>query len=246
MTTNKAQKNAIRQRMTKTGERYTAARHYLLGNDQQHPEPDQPIESSGPVEPVMPESSSGLDAVIVEQPGMSDEAIQRGSGKTWGEWLMILDAWGAAERPHKEIASYVQAEFGVDGWYAQSVTVGYERMRGMRARGQQGDGLYSGSASKTFPVPVSTLFEAWTVEATRDRWLEPGTLRIRTSSSEKSARFDVVGEDAILVAWFADKGAGKSSVQLQCEKLPSKANADDFRAIWKERLATLAGMLAQG
>jgi hypothetical protein len=153
---------------------------------------------------------------------MSDEAIRRGSGKTWDEWFAILDAWGATERTHTEIARYIHEEHGVDGWWAQGVTVGYERARGMRDLGQRPDGSFEASASKTFPVPIAILFAAWTDEAQRDRWLTPGTLTLRTATDNRSARFDDIEYGGIIALWFTDKGPEKSSVAIQVDKLPSQ------------------------
>ena len=185
-----------------------------------------------------------MTATITAKPDLGDEAIRKGSGKSWDEWVQILDAWGAAEKPHKEIARYV-CDLGVDGWWAQGVTVGYERIKGLRDPGQRRDGHFEGSASKTFPVSVERLFAAWTDEAERDRWLEPGTLALRTAQDNRSARFDLAGEGGILALWFTDKGPGKSSVALQLDKLPSKEAADEFRETWKAHLADLAGYLRE-
>ena len=77
---------------------------------------------------------------------MSEEAIRRWTGRGWEEWFDLLDAWGAADRTHKEIARWVAKEHAIDGWDAQAVTVSYE-------------------------VPVDQLFEAFTDESQRDRWL---------------------------------------------------------------------------
>lgn len=234
MTTNKAQKKAIRARMEKTGERYTAARQRFVADDAANGTAAKPATIDAMTPATLP---------IVERPGMSDDSIRKGSGKSWDEWLEVLDTWGAKDRSHKEIADYLDEHFEIDGWYAQSVTVGYERMRGMRAYGQGRDGRYSASVSKTFPVPVAELFAAWTDESERDRWLAPGALGLRTSQPETSARFDVAEDGSILAAWFVDKGAAKSTVQLQNDKLPSKEAADQFREIWKERLARLSDVL---
>ena len=54
----------------------------------------------------------------------------KGTGKGWDDWFRVLDGWDATSRSHTEIARYVNGEHGVDGWWAQSVTVGYERARG--------------------------------------------------------------------------------------------------------------------
>lgn len=176
-------------------------------------------------------------------PQMSDAAIREKTGRTWPEWREVLDAWGAAGKPHDEIARYVNEELGIDGWWAQSVTVGYERMIGRRAVGQKADGLYAASASKTVAAELDTHWAAWVDETTRDAWLPAGTLALRTSQPGKSARFDDLTTGDVVALWFTDKGAGKSSVSIQVEKLPSREAVDGRKALWKERLAELTAHL---
>ena len=234
MTKDKARKRAIRARMAKTGERYAAARHYHLD---QHLLP--PTET-----PAEPEPAPAELPPRAAKPGMSDAAIARGTGKTWDEWLGLLDAWGAAGRTHPEIARHLADEHGLSGWWAQSVTVGYERARGRRAVHERPDG-FSVNASKTFPVPVARLFAAFVEEGARDEWLEPETLRIRTTQPHRSARFDVLGDGTRLHVYITAKGETKATAQLQHEKLPAEEDVETRRAFWKERLDRLAAALAE-
>lgn len=176
-------------------------------------------------------------------PQMSDEAIRRGSDKTWGEWKELLDAWGAAEKPHHDIAAYIEKELGVDGWWAQSVTVGYEKIIGRRTVGERTDGTFYTSASKTIPAGIDAHFAAWVDEAQRDKWLTPGTLTLRTAQEGKSARFDDNDFGGIVSLHFTDKSEGKSSVSMQIEKLPSKESIDERKTTWKARLNDLAAYL---
>ena len=83
---------------------------------------------------------------------------------------------------HTEIARHVYETYSIDGWWAQSVTVGYERARGMRALHERPDG-FSGNAGKTFPVPVERLFAAC-VEPGRPRALARGC---RAAPSDRPA-----------------------------------------------------------
>jgi hypothetical protein len=175
-------------------------------------------------------------------PQMSNDAIQRGSGKTWAEWRELLDAWGAAEKPHDEIARHVE-ELGVDGWWAQGVTVGYERMIGRRGVGERTDGTFSTSASKTIAAGIAEHFAAWTEEARRDEWLTPGTLTLRTAQEGSSARFDDNEYGGIIALYFTDKGAAKFSVSIQIEKLASKDDIPERKETWKSRLDDLAAYL---
>lgn len=176
-------------------------------------------------------------------PQMSDEAIREKTGRAWPEWREALDAWGAAEKPHDEIARYVHEDLGIDGWWAQGVTVGYERMIGRRAVGQKADGSYAASASKTVAAGIDAHVAAWVDEAKRAQWLPAGTLSLRTSQPGRSARFEDTTTGDVVALWFTDKGPGKSAVAMQIEKLPSREAVDERKALWKERLAELAAHL---
>jgi hypothetical protein len=215
VTENKALKRDVRRRMAKTGERYTAARRHVAA-----PDGDR-----------------------VADPGMSDESILRGSGRSWDEWFSLLDAWGGRTRTHRDIARHVAQAHGVSGWWAQTVTVGYERARGLRAPNQRPDG-FTVSVSKTFPVSAGDLHAMFTDGRKRRRWLEPGTLRVRTSQPGRTARFD--GEDGAtrVNAWFTAKGPAKSSVALQIERLADPKAVERARADWRARLAKLGAELA--
>lgn len=214
MTENKARKRAIRKRMAKTGERYTAARSHLV-----KPEPPPP------------------------EPGVSDEAIRKATGKGWQEWFAILDAWGGTSHTHGEMTAYLSREHGVPGWWTQSVTVGYERARGMRAVHQRLDGFFEVSVSKTVPVSVTRLYDSFTKPRKRARWLEAGTLKVRTAQPGKLARFDFRDGETRVVVFFMAKGRGKSSVAVAHQRLPDAAAVEKMRAFWKERLADLAEVL---
>jgi hypothetical protein len=178
-------------------------------------------------------------------PGMSDEAMLRGSGKTWDEWFRLLDAWGAAGRTHTEIARYVAEAHGVPGWWAQGVTVGYERARGMRRKHETTGGFAAG-ASKTIAVPIERLYQALVDEAERDRWLEPGTLHLRTAREHRSARFDATeAQGGIIEVWLTARGPDRASIQLQQGKLADEAAVAAWRDRWKPRLQRLADTLTR-
>jgi hypothetical protein len=78
----------------------------------------------------------------------------------------------------------------------------------------------------------------------RNRWLEPGVLRVRTSQPGRSARFDLDGGPVRMSAWFEDKGPARSTVSLQIEPLPDRESLERTRAVWRARLADLAAALA--
>ena len=245
MTTDKALKADIRARMQKTGERYTAARRVVLGEHRDtHPGSATP-DTTPELAPDEPAQTTHVRPFRVAEPSHSDAAVLRATGKSWDEWLDVLDAWGAQQRNHTSIARYVNQEHGIDGWWAQSVTVGYERMRGMRSMNQKSDG-FTVSASKTLAAPIDRVFAALVDEDLRNHWIEPGAVTLRTSVVNKSARFTVVADGSLLMAYLTPKGDAKASLQLQHERLASADRVEPMRAHWKERLAALVELLATG
>jgi hypothetical protein len=169
--------------------------------------------------------------------GMADATIKKQTGRDWAEWVRVLDAKGLTV--HRDIAEHVHS-IGVPDWWAQTVTVGYERIKGLRAIGQRRSGTWEANKSKTFSAPAETVFKAWTDTRKRKKWL-PEKLKIRSATSPKSIR--IAWPDGTTVAvWFQAKGA-KTSAGVQHIGLKSKDDADRLKQFWSERLETLADIL---
>src|SRR4051812_6895798 len=118
--------------------------------------------------------------------GIGDDAVRARTGKSWAEWFALLDDAGAKEMNHKQITAILDAQ-GMDGWWCQMVTVGYEQERGLRQKHQKGDGFEAG-VSRTFAVPLAALYAAWHDEKVRRRWLGDCPLTIRKATKDKSLR----------------------------------------------------------
>ena len=160
-------------------------------------------------------------------------------------WVKALDYHHAAEKPHREIAALVNTKFKVGPWWGQMVTVGYERIKGLRARGQRRDGSYEAGKSRTYSVPVETLFDAWANARTRKRWLDGASVKVRTVTAPKTMRLG--WEDGtIVVVGFTPKGESKSAVALAHTKLPDRETANRLKEYWGERLDALGEVLAAG
>jgi hypothetical protein len=209
-------KRLIRSRMAKTGEAYTAARLQLLKKN----------------EPASP---------FAELAGMSDASVSRRTGRTWAEWVSVLDAARAAEKPHREIAAHVSS-LGLSSWWSQTVTVGYERIRGLRARGQRRGGGYEATKSRTFHAPVERLFDAFANARKRRRWL-PEKITVRSATPHKYMRVKW-NDGAPVQIGFTSKGNAKSAVAVTHEKLPDKSAADSVKKAWSERFDRLGELLS--
>jgi uncharacterized protein YndB with AHSA1/START domain len=230
MSSQKDFKRLVRARMRKTGEAYAAARAKLLA---------KPSRSRT----AMKTALSAAPAVdYAKLAGMTDAVVKEKTGCQWGRWVKALDYHGAAEMPHREIVDLVQKKYKVGDWWSQMVTVGYERIKGLRARGQRRDGLYEATKSRTFNVPVDALHRAFADATIRKRWLaEPG-VRVRTSTPPKSIRLGFV-DGSIVAAGFTPKGSAKSVVALSHAKLPTREAAEKVKRYWTDRFAALADAL---
>ncbi len=233
MTRNKDLKRLVRARMKKTGEAYTAARAQVLR---------KPAKKKSPSPAASPAKSAASKPDYAKIAGMSDAVIKEKTGCTWEKWVFALDRRGADKLSHREIAEIVSTKYKVPDWWTQTVTVGYERIKGLRDRGQRRDGSYEANKSRTYDVPVETLFDAWHDSSTRKRWL-PDEVKVRTATSPKGMRLGWK-DGSIVVLGFYPKGKGKSYVAIQHTKLPDKAAAAALKELWGERLDSLGKVLS--
>jgi hypothetical protein len=200
-------KRVVRARMQKTGESYTTARLQLVKT----PAPDY--------------------AALA---GMSDDAVQAKTGRNWRQWVALLDAEQCAEKPHREIARYVSS-LGTPDWWSQTVTVGYERIRGLRAIGQRRDGGYEAGKSRTYNVAVGRLYQAFV------QWLS-AEADLRSATANKRMRVRMP-DDTVVEITFTGKSPEKSAVAIQHTRLPNRAAVEEKKAWWAERLDALREVL---
>ena len=239
MTTQKDFKRLVRGRMQKTGESYTAARAHFL--------------KQAPARAKSPAASNGASPVVSEIPavaapgasdyatiaGMSDEKIKEKTGCTWERWVWALDQVNAQRWPHGEIATYVSEKYKVPSWWTQAVTVGYERIKGLRAKGQRRSGSWEASKSKTIAAAVGTLYKSFRQPKLRSAWLPDASPVIRSSVPNKTIRF-TWDDGSSAEVYFVSKGRSKTQLAVQHTKLPSRAAADRMKGFWAEHLDALA------
>jgi hypothetical protein len=173
---------------------------------------------------------------------MSDATIKAKTGCTWDRWVWALDRVEAHDWEHREIAEYVHEKYKVPGWWSQSVTVGYERIKGLRAIGQRRGGAFEASKSRTFAVPIARLYRAFYDKRVRARWLPGVDLTIRVATRDKSMRITWPGKTSVEL-YFTSRGPKKGQVAVQHVKLPNKETATRMKQYWEERLDKLGEML---
>ena len=198
--------------------------------------------------------------------GVSSDAVAKATGRDWDEWMEFLDGLGAREMSHKEIVALAAGPGELsNGWWQQSVAVGYEQARGMRVIGQTSGADFQIGVQRTLPVPSEEAWRLMVEGPWRDAWL--GTtdeLELRKGARYSTAegrwgevRSAAPGErlrltwvhpelqqPSTLQVYFAASG-DKTSVRFHQERLSSPEERERMRDHWRGVLETLA-KLANG
>ena len=177
------------------------------------------------------------------QPSIADEKVKAATGRGWMGWFIILNAANAGAMAHREIAQHLHDK-GCPGWWSQMIAVEFERSRGGRAKHERPDG-YSVSITKVLPVGLGELFATATNPKLRAKWFPKGAFAETSRTKDKYWR-GKWKKDARLEVGFYAKGAGKSQIALQVNKLASADAVEKERAAWKkafEKLNSLIGGL---
>lgn len=214
MTKHESFKRRIRARMAATGERYLAARRVLL-EQAGHPP------GRGWVSP----------------PEQSDEVIRERTGRGWDEWRALIDGWPGHERGHTAIAAWLRDEHQVDGWWAQAVTVGWERITGRRRPGQMADGTFTANKSATVTTDVDALRELLLDDDAR-AVLFPGiATELRSRPTSKNPRLGM--PEGIVEIDIAPKADGRATITVAHTKLTSADDVARWKEFWSDWLVAL-------
>jgi len=175
---------------------------------------------------------------IEQSVGVTSEAVARRTGKSWAEWFALLDAAGAAELDHKGIVAVLAQRHGVGPWWQQMVTVAYEQARGRREKPETEEGFQVG-VEKTLELPLAKLFRFFSEPAERNKWLADDRFSIHKATASKSIRARWGRGASRVDVDFADKGAGKSQVTLQHNRIETSDAAEQMKAYWAKKIQAL-------
>jgi hypothetical protein len=216
MTRNSSFKRRIRERMAETGEKYGAARRRLI------------------------ERSEARDPrAWRSEPEHSEAVITGATGQGWREWCELIDAWPGHEDGHAAVAAWLQAEHGVPGWWAQSVTVGWERITGRRLPHQVADGTFTANRSRTIDTDHVALGELLR-DADGRAELFPGLdAELRSRPTSKNVRLGIDG--SVVEIAIDAKSEHRATVHLSHAKLSSPEEVVHWKAFWGDWLGALDG-----
>jgi hypothetical protein len=235
MTTQKTFKARVRARSARTGESYTAARAQLL---RRADAARARVEADA-----APPAPEPLDTKALA--GVSADAMLERTGRPLADWLTILDASGAEERTHTEIARSLVTEHGLEGWWAQTVTVAYERARGRRVRHQTSGG-FSVGATRTVAASADVVRAMFDDPDRRSSWLPDAPLRPKPGYAGKRGRYDWTDPPSKVWVDLAVKDERRTTVTVTHERLPGAEVAAATKEMWRDALGRLKAAVEGG
>jgi hypothetical protein len=257
MTRARALKAVIRARAAKTGERYTTARRHVLNDlgTRREPVVRRPATSTPALVPAKSASPTAST-----KGGVSDATSREKTGHGLDHWFDVLDRFGGVEKGHTASARYLYEAHSVPGWYAQGITVAYERARGVRAPNQRCDGEYEVSVSKVVTANTANVIKALADKRVRTRWTKgvDGSLVKALSAAldgpaskkivvraDRQGRFRYKWEDTTVQLYLQPKPRGKVSLVATNSKLANASMVEERRALWRAALDAIARLFSR-
>ena len=198
--------------MATTGERYAEARRVLLT----HTAPTRATRQ------------------WVAEPEMSDEAIRAGTGKGWDEWCDLIDQFPGRTEGHTAIAEHIRNEHGVGDWWCQGVTVGYERITGLRLPYQMADGTFTANKSRTVTIDAENLRRLLLDDDERAHLFPGVPTELNSRPTAKAIRVAI--GPGIAMFSLEDRGGGRSKVTVAHTGLPAYDDVEEWKFYWADWL----------
>ena len=247
MTRARSLKQTIRARAAKTGERYTTARRHVLSAL-------EPRRTSAPT-PAKAEIDPPKAAAATPKGGLSEKTALRITGHGLEHWFRVLDRFGGVEKGHTASARHLAEDHKIEGWYAQGITVAFERARGVRAANQRCDGKYEVSVSKVLAADAADVIKLFTGKRLRKRWstaVDPSLMAALSTAIDApkakgwvvrpdgQARWRYKWGDTTVQCYVYPKPGGKVSIVVTNMNLAGADAVEERRMMWKAALNALA------
>lgn len=168
---------------------------------------------------------------------MGAEAMHAATGRTHDEWRDLLEAAGALEWSHRQIADWLVAEQGVEPWWSQGITVDFEQDRKGRLPGQQADGTFSVARTRTVPGERLAALAAVRAEIERRLGSPHGE---NLTAAQPVVRWRL-GDGTRLAAAAQQPNRTGTPINLTIERLPDASAMEAAKARIDAIFAAVAG-----
>lgn len=188
---------------------------------------------------------------------VSSASVLKCTGKTWAQWIAVLEKAGARGLEHKEIAALLKKRFKLSAWWQQGVATGYEMHIGKKIEGRNAKGEYATVASKTLPLSQTGMWKFLETPRGLELWLKPlsdfyfhagesfeiaGGIygEVRTLKKPERLRLRWQNEDwpkpSVLNLIVIPRPGQKCVLVFQHDQLPSERAKTAMKNYWKKVL----------
>lgn len=185
-----------------------------------------------------PSASPEPDGATADDPDVAEASLREATGRSWEQWREVIDAWPGHTDGHAAVARHLVEEHGVPGWWAQTITVGWERISGRRRTHQRADGTFEVTAARTVAIDADLIRSLLRSDAGRAAMFPGYETELRSRPGTKDVRFAL--GPGMALASLDPKGNGRTQVSVAFSKLPDGRDLDRWKAYWKAWLSALA------
>lgn len=196
---------------------------------------------------------------------ISDAAVKQATGKTWQEWLLLLDLAEAEEKSNSGIVEIIAASGAVSPWWRQTIATHYRRARQHKVVGQTDGAGFEVGAQQTLPLSQMALWNVLTTPHGLTCWLGEASEFALTVGAKYTLADGTHGVIRLLnppaqirmtwqpVDWAAHStlqirliagGDEQTSLRIHQERLPNEAARLRMRQHWQSVLNTLSEFVA--
>lgn len=143
--------------------------------------------------------------------GLSDAKLAARTGRSARDWFEILDAEGATRLSHDQMVALLVEIYEAPEWGAQAVAVRYQREHGIRLPGEQDDGTFTVTASRSIRGAQQTVLESAVIRGSALTKQEP--VEIHQLPERTFASWELTGGE-ILLARVTAADTTRCSVSL--------------------------------
>ncbi len=188
------------------------------------------------------------------KPRFSEERVINATGKGWAHWFAVLDKFDCKEKGHKASAKMLESRHKIGPWWAQSITIEYEVVNGIREQTQRSDSLFGTDVQRSVNATIDKCWELFTTPKGLNSWFNKKTsVDLRVGGVYTGAGGDrctykrIVPKNRIRMTWehpkhtqgslveinFAKTGK-KSIVRVSHTKIATKKEREDLKKAWQK------------
>lgn len=186
-----------------------------------------------------------------------NETYKQKTGKSLSAWIEELDKHQAVDWTHKQVVAYLVDQHHLDDWWAQTITVAYEKHHGKRILGETQDAGFEVGAQRTFPIDATELWELLMSPEGTELWLGERVdipldknrtfsaagylyeIRSLKDGVKLRLRKTVVDESSSTIQFYVTAKKDKATLLIHHEKLQDAPQRTAMKAHWHHVLEVL-------